>query len=66
MRRIEVALRPGLFDAQGHVDALRVRDSLGLRVRVEYRKVFTADLGLSEGELERFAREVPPLFGGAR
>lgn len=27
-------------------------------MRVEYRKIFTADLGLSEGEVRRFAREL--------
>jgi phosphoribosylformylglycinamidine synthase len=58
INRIEVALRPGLFDAQGHIEARRIRDSLGLRVRVEYRKIFTEDLGLAGDELARFAREL--------
>jgi phosphoribosylformylglycinamidine synthase len=53
-----VALRPGLFDAQGHIDARRIQDSLGIRVAVEYRKIFTEDLGLGADELGRFAREL--------
>ena len=53
-----MALRPGLFDAQGHIDARRIKNSLGFRVRVEYRKIFTEDLGLSDEELGRFAREL--------
>jgi phosphoribosylformylglycinamidine synthase len=58
INRIEVALRPGLFDAQGHIEERRIRESLGLRVRLECRKIFTEDLGLAGDELARFAREL--------
>jgi hypothetical protein len=58
INRIEVALRPGLFDAQGHIDGRRIRERFGIRVRVEYRKIFTEDLGLGADELARFAREL--------
>ncbi|MBM4248937.1 MAG: phosphoribosylformylglycinamidine synthase [Euryarchaeota archaeon] len=53
-----MALRPGLFDAQGHIDERRIRDRFGLRARVEYRKIFTEDLDLPPEELSRFAGEL--------
>jgi phosphoribosylformylglycinamidine synthase len=55
--RIVVAPKPEVFDAQGHIDSLRILDALGLDVEVLYRKVFTSGLELSEDELERLVRE---------
>jgi len=45
--RIVVAPKPEVFDAQGHIDSLRILDALGLDVEVLYRKVFTSGLELS-------------------
>lgn len=56
MKRIEIALKDGLFDAQGQIDAQTISDSLGLEVEVEYRKVFTEDLGISDEEAEKFGK----------
>lgn len=54
--RIEVGIRTGLFDAQGHIDSQKIANSLALDVDVEYIKVFTEDLGLKAEETERFGK----------
>jgi len=56
IHRIEVALNGGMFDAQGHIDAQRIKNSCGIEVIVEYRKIFTEDLDLSADDLQRFCR----------
>ena len=56
--RIEVGVKPELFDAQGHIDAQRIENSLGLDVDVKFNKIYTADLGLSETEVQRFSKEL--------
>lgn len=58
INRIEVGTKKGLFDAQGHIDAQRISNALGLDVDVEFRKVFTEDLGLTNEELQRFSKEL--------
>lgn len=58
LHRIEIALKEGLFDAQGHIDAQRILNTLGLAVEVEYRKIFTTDLILDSNELEKFSKEL--------
>ena len=44
-----------MFDAQGHMDAQAVRNGCGIKVIVEYRKIFTEDLDISDQEAGRFA-----------
>jgi phosphoribosylformylglycinamidine synthase len=56
--RIEVGVKPELFDAQGHIDAQRIHNSLGLEVDVKFNKIYTADLGLSEADVQKFSKEL--------
>jgi phosphoribosylformylglycinamidine synthase len=58
MQRIEVALQPGIFDGQGHIDAQRVLDSLGLDVGIETRLGYTVNLGISDEQAAQFAAEL--------
>ena len=41
--RIEARVNPGLFDAQGNNDSQRIRNSLGMDIDVEFRKVYTEE-----------------------
>jgi len=58
IQSIEVALKPGNFDGQGHVDSQRILDTFGLDVDVEHRLIYTLDLGTTIEGTKLFAQEL--------
>ena len=58
INRIEVSVKRDLSDAQGAIDAQRILNALGLDVEVEYRKIYSEDLGLNSEELEKLSKEL--------
>ncbi|HLC67488.1 MAG TPA: hypothetical protein VJI12_01265, partial [archaeon] len=56
--RIETGLNSGMFDAQGHGDAQRIKNSLGIDTDVDYAKIFTENLGLTAEELRQFSQDL--------
>jgi phosphoribosylformylglycinamidine synthase subunit PurSL len=57
--RLEIALRPELFDAEGDGVRRKAKDYLGLEIRsIRSIQVVTIDAGLSDGQLKTIQAEV--------